>query len=74
MKLQPTGDRPMILNPDQPLYVHTLGRAFRVTALFQSPDVANGFMEANPGQGVLACYGPLICLALVSDAGFTIKN
>lgn len=63
----------MILDPDQPLYVHALGREIRVTAVFQTADEANAFMEGNPGQGVLACYGPLICFARLSDLGFKIE-
>ena len=49
----------MILVPDQPLFIHTFGRAIRVTAIFQSADEANQCMEINPEQGVLACYGPM---------------
>lgn len=64
----------MIFNPDPPLCVHTLGRAIRVTAIFQSQDEANTYMAHNPEEGVLTCYGPLICLASISDAGFTIVN
>jgi hypothetical protein len=63
----------MILASDQPLYVHTLGRAIRVTAIFQSADEANGFMAAKPGQGVLACYSPFRYLALMSNIGFKIE-
>jgi hypothetical protein len=63
----------MILNQDQPLFIHTFSRAIRVTAIFQSADEANQFMEINPEQGVLACYGPLIFVARNRDLGFKIE-
>jgi hypothetical protein len=63
----------MILNQDQPLFIHTFGRAIRVTAMFQSADEANHYLEINPEQGVLACYGPMIFLARNRDLGFNIE-
>lgn len=52
----------MILNKDQPLFIHTFGRAIRVTAIFQSADQANQFMEINPEQGRACLLWPLrIC-------------
>jgi len=63
----------MILNSDQPLYIHTFGRAIRITAIFQSADEANQFMGCNPGQGVLACYNTLIFVAQNRDLGFKVK-
>jgi len=63
----------MILNQDQPLFIHTFGRAIRVIAMFQSTDEANRFMKINPEQGVLACYGPMIFMAKTNDLGFKIE-
>ena len=64
----------MILNQDQPLFIHSFGRAIRVTAIFQSADEANQFMEIDPEQGVLACYGTFVFVARNSDLGFKIEN
>lgn len=59
----------MILSPDQPLFIHTFGRAVRVTAIFTDPDSANRFMDQNQSHGVLAEYAPFVLLAELSDLG-----
>lgn len=59
----------MILTPEQPLYIHTMGRAFRVNAVFDKTDKANAYLESHPGQGVIAVYGFLIFIATNDDPG-----
>ena len=59
----------MRLNPEtQNLYVRSMGKLLRVTAIFTSDDDANAYM-AKKDEGVVACFGPYILLANMYDKG-----
>jgi hypothetical protein len=64
----------MILEQNQSLFIHTIGRAIRVTGVLQTADDTNHYLKINPEQGVLVCYGPLIFVARNSDLGLKIAN
>lgn len=55
------------------LFVHTLGRAVRVTGFVTSDDEANEYLEVHRGQGVIAQYGQLILMAENADLGKRVK-
>lgn len=59
----------MRLKPEQILYVQTMGKQLRVTALFASDDEANDYMERHRDEGVVACFGPFVILANLYDKG-----
>ncbi len=57
---------------DVQLFVRSMGRLLRVTAMFDSSDEANAYMEKHKDQAVVAeipAYTPLILLANVHDKG-----
>lgn len=56
----------MILERHQPLYVHAMGFAVRVTALFTDHDDANLHTQCT-GDAVLAVYGDYILMAKTDD-------
>ena len=51
--------------PDEYLMVRSMGRTFRVTAIFDNDDEANKYMEQHTDQAVIACFGPLVIIAQV---------
>lgn len=54
------------------LYVRSMGKLLRVTAVFTSDQEANSFMAKNNSQGIVACFGPYILLANVYDTGLQV--
>ena len=58
-----------VLAKTESLYIHDMGKAFRVTAIFSDTDEANRYMEEHTGQSVIACLGPFILLADKHDDG-----
>jgi hypothetical protein len=55
------------------LYVRSMGKLLRVTAIFNNDTDANKFMAKNDGQSVVACFGPYILLANVYDTGLQVN-
>lgn len=64
----------MRLKDHQMLYVRSMGKAFRVTAIFTDDDAANDFMAKNPGHAVMAVFGDVIFLAETNDLGTVIPR
>ncbi len=58
-----------VLGSDSKVFFRSWGRDYRITAIFADDAGANAFMEASPGQGVIANIGPFVFLADVKDAG-----
>lgn len=56
------------------LYVRSMGKALRITAIFTNDDDANRFMERNPDDAVVACFAGLVFLARKYDRGVTIAD
>lgn len=59
----------MKLKPDQKLYIYSMGKRFRVTAIFHDDDSANRFMERNRDSAVIAAIDPYIFIADKHDNG-----
>lgn len=57
------------LGPGEQLYVRSMGKLLRVTAVFGSDDDANAYMAKHQDDAVLACIGPFILLANRFDRG-----
>lgn len=64
----------MRLNPDQIMYVRSMGKALRVTAIFTNDDDANNYMRRNKDEAVIACFEPFVLLANVYDKGVPIPK
>lgn len=58
----------MKLSDTQTLYVRSMGKALRVTAIFTNVREANQYMETRD-EGVVAEFGPYILLAGLYDKG-----
>lgn len=52
-----------IMKKDEHLWIHSMGKRFRVYAIFCNEDEANRYMERNDRAAVIACHGPLIFVA-----------
>ena len=55
------------------IYVRSMGKLLRVTAMFTDTDKANAYM-AGADEGVVACFGPYILLANLYDKGEVVKT
>ena len=64
----------MKLKPEQIMYVRSMGKALRVTAIFTDAKDANKYMEANRDQGVIAEFKPFIFIANLHDQGAYIRD
>lgn len=63
-----------IFSDNEKLYIHSMGKALQVTAIFTDTETANKYM-AKPGNmdGVIATFEPFIFLANISDKGLNLK-
>jgi hypothetical protein len=57
----------MRLEVNQLLYVGSLGKAVRVTAIFTSVQDSNGYLAAHSDEGVVAEFGPYVFIANNQD-------
>ena len=48
---------------DEQLWVFSMGKRFRVRAITDSMDEANGFMERHNETALIACFGPFNVIA-----------
>jgi hypothetical protein len=55
------------------LYVRSMGKRLRVTAIADNDDEANAHM-ATTDDAVIACVGPLVLMANMYDKGEKIAN
>jgi hypothetical protein len=62
------------LNDQQTIYVRSMGKALRVTAMFTDEAEANRYMERNADEGVVAVFGPYVLLANLFDKGVRIPR
>lgn len=61
------------LNEKQGLFVASMGKLLRVTAMFDSDEDANQYMAAHNSEAVVACFGHFVLLANVHDKGLKTK-
>lgn len=64
------------LKPEQTLYVRSMGKALKVTAMFTSVDETNEYLASSAGkdQGVVAEFPPFVFVANLYDKGVQIKG
>lgn len=53
------------------IYLYSMGKRLRVTAMFTDVKDANAYMERHDDEGVIAELGPFIFLANLYDQGTT---
>ena len=59
----------MRLQQHQLVYVRSMGKLLRVTAVFHDEDEANKYMEKHADEGLVACFAPYFLIANVYDKG-----
>jgi hypothetical protein len=64
----------MRLKDEQRVYVRSMGKALRVTAVFTSDDEANAYMAKHLDEGVVAQFGRFVLLANLHDRGAKIAD
>lgn len=64
----------MKLKETEILYVRTMGKAIRVTAVFDNDEDANKYMEKNRDEGLVAEFGELRLIANLYDKGVRIED
>jgi hypothetical protein len=65
----------MRLDPDRHwLYVRSMGKALRVTAIWTDVDSTNHYLAAHPDQGCVAEFGPFILIANLYDPGIRLPK
>jgi hypothetical protein len=52
-----------IARESEELWLHSMGKRFRVRAITTTDDEANGFMERNRDCALIACFGPFNVIA-----------
>lgn len=65
----------MILDPERHwLYVRSMGKALRVTAIFPSDAEANRYLAGHRDQGCIAVFGALVLIAKLYDPGIRLPR
>ena len=64
----------MKIPTEQTLYIRSMGKALKVTAIFLDDDSANAYMAKNKDEGVVSVIGQFIFLANVYDHGTIISK
>jgi hypothetical protein len=59
----------MKLNPDQKLFIYSMGKRLRITAIFHGDDDANAYLERHSDEAVIACADPYVFIANKYDKG-----
>lgn len=56
------------VHPPEEVYLYSMGKRLRLTAIFDNDDDANAHMEKS-NDAVVACFGPFILCADKYDQG-----
>ena len=64
----------MRLKKQQILYVRSMGKALKVTAIFTGVDECNQYCEKNRDEGLVAEFGKYLFVANLYDQGTKIKE
>ena len=59
----------MKMNKDQQVYIYSMGKKLKITAIFHDDKACNNWLERNPNHGVIACAEPYIFVAHLYDHG-----
>lgn len=52
-----------VARPHEVVLIHSMGKKFRIRAMFDNVDAANEFMGKHPDTGVIASFGPIHIIA-----------
>lgn len=58
-----------IMKHDDHLYIYSMGKRLKVTAIFTNEEEANGYMAVHDEQSVIASFEPFVFLANRFDKG-----
>lgn len=58
-----------IAKQDDKLYIYSMGKRLRVTAVFSDDESANAHMARHSDDAVIACFGQFVFLANKYDHG-----
>ena len=58
-----------VMRKDEFLYIFSMGKKLRITAIFSNDADANSHMEKNQDDAVIACFEPFVFLANRHDRG-----
>ena len=64
----------MKLRDEQMLYVRSMGKILRITAVFMTDEDANAYMARNKDEAVIAVFGSMVLLANVHDRGIKVMK
>jgi len=64
----------MKLRDEQMLYVRSMGKILRITAVFMTDEDANAYMARNKDEAVIAVFGSMVLLANVHDRGIKVTK
>ena len=65
----------MKLKPEQKLYVRSMGKMLRVTAIYDNDDDANAHIDRSDNDdGVVAVFRPFVLLANLHDKGIEVMS
>jgi hypothetical protein len=56
-----------IAKPDEQLWLYSMGKRFRVRAIFTDVSGSNRFMEQHNETALIACFGPFQVIANVYE-------
>ncbi len=65
---------PMRLKAEEMLYVRSMGKLLRVTAVFRTDAEANAHMEKHRDEGLVAEFGELRLIAHLYDQGIPVAK
>ena len=62
----------MKFKPEQMLYVRSMGKLLRITAIFSDVAEANKYMENHRDEGLVAEFAPFLLIANLYDPGLKV--
>lgn len=57
------------MKPDDVLYIHSMGKRLRITAIFHSDADAIAYLKRHSDEGVIAAFDPYVFIANIYDHG-----
>lgn len=62
----------MKLTGEHQMYLRSMGKLFRITAIFTSDAEANAYMAKHPDEGLIAEFKPYRYIANLYDSGLKV--
>lgn len=60
-------------HPTESLYLRSMGKLLRITAIFESDAEANAYMEKHRDEGLIAEFGKYRFIANLYDPGLKVQ-